>query len=368
MKKVERRKQKRQKVAYWKFQLPFQITLKILIVCICFAFSIPIVEAKEYKLQFATFWPATDFQVANGFMQWAQEVEKRTNGRVKIVMQAGESLLRAKEIYDGVAQGVADIGATCPAYTPGIFPVTEVFELPGFKNDNALVASMTVWKAFKTLPVMRKEYEKVKVLTLWATGPGDIMTKKAVYKLEDLQGMQIRAVGATVPTIKALGARPVSLPMSEAYLALQQGTVDGILAPNDVLKGFKLAEVLNYVTKTPFLYNIVFMKIMNLKTWNSLPPDIQKVIEEVSEDFVEKYGKLRTDFTKEGLDYGVKNYKIQVINLPDDEKRRWIEKVKPVVDEWIKKTEQAGLPAKQIYETVSKIDQEMSQKYGSYGM
>lgn len=359
---------KKEKCVNWKVRLSFRSMSKVLVMCTFFALFAAIGQAKEYKLQFATFWPATDFQVANGFMQWCEEVEKRTKGRVKIVMQAGESLLRAKEIYDGVAQGVADIGATCPAYTPGIFPVTEVFELPGFKNDNALVASMTVWQAFKTLPVMRKEYEKVKVLTLWATGPGDIMTKKAVHKLEDLQGMQIRAVGATVPTIKALGARPVSLPMSEAYLALQQGTVDGILAPNDVLKGFKLAEVLNYVTKTPFLYNIVFMKIMNLKTWNSLPPDIQKVIEEVSEEFVEKYGKLRTDFTKEGLEYGVKNYKIQVISLPDAEKRRWIEKVKPVVDEWIKKTEQAGLPAKQIYDTVSKIDHEMSKKYGSYGM
>jgi TRAP-type C4-dicarboxylate transport system substrate-binding protein len=282
-------------------------------------------------------------------------------------MFAGESLLKAREIYEGVAKGVADIGTTCPAYTPGLFPVSEAFELPGYKNDNALVASMTVWQAYKTMPLMQKEYEKVKVLMFWATGPGDIMTKKPVRTLEQLKGLQIRAVGATVPTIKALGARPVSMPMSEAYLALQQGTVDGILAPNDVLQGFKLAEVLNYVTKTPFLYNIVFMKVMNWKTWDSLPPDIQKVFIQVSEEFVERYGKLRTDFTKAGLDYGVKQRGIQVIELSRSEQLRWQKQVLPVVNEWIQKATKAGLPGKQIVDTVKKIDAEMSRKYGAYG-
>lgn len=226
---------------------------------------------------------------------------------------------------------------------------------------------MTAWKAFKTMPIMRKEYEKVKVLMLWATGPGDIMTKKAVKKLEDLKGLRIRAVGATVPTIKALEARPVSMPMSEAYLALQQGIVDGILAPNDVLKGFKLAEVLEYVTKTPFLYNIVFMKIMNWDTWNSLPPDIQKVFEEVSEEFVEKYGKLRTDFTKAGLDYGIEKHGIKVIHLTASEQQRWKVKAQPVVNRWIEKTEKAGLPGAEIVKKVREIDAEMSKKYGAYG-
>ncbi|MCL6558210.1 MAG: TRAP transporter substrate-binding protein [Firmicutes bacterium] len=323
--------------------------------------------AKTWNLQFATFWPATDFMVAEGHKAWAEEIKKRTNGQVNITFHPGEALLKAKEIYEGVAKGAADIGSTCPSYTPGKFPVTEALELPGYKNDNALVASMTAWEAYKTMDLMQKEYKDVKVLMFWATGPGDVMTKSPVNKLEDLKGMQIRAVGGTVPTMKALGATPVSMPMSEAYLALQQGTVKGILAPNDTLKGFKLAEVLSHVTKTPFLYNIVFIKVMNLNTWNSLPPDIQKVITEVSEEFVEKYGKLRTDHTKAGLDYGVKERNIKVIQLDAQEQAKWLKQVEPVVGEWIQKTEKANLPGKDIVNKVKEIDARMSQKYSGYG-
>jgi TRAP-type C4-dicarboxylate transport system substrate-binding protein len=334
----------------------------------------PTDEAKEepkddrtWNLQFATFWPANDFQVADGHMVWAKEIEKRTNGKVTFTFHPANALLGANEIYQGVADGAADLGTTCPAYTPGMFPVTEAFELPIFKNDNALVASMTMWEAYKTMDLLQKEYDDVKVLMFWATGPGDVMTKAPANKLEDLANWQIRTVGGTFPTMKALGATPVSMPMSDSYLALDSGLLQGILAPTDTLKGFKLAEVVSYVTKTPFLYNIVFMKVMNLDTWNSFPPDIQKVFDDVCEEYVEMYGKLRTDHTEGGLQYGIKEHNIQVINLSPEEEARWRKQIEPVVDAWIEKTNKAGLPGNDIVNKAKEIDAKMSQKYGSYG-
>ncbi|RJX27834.1 MAG: ABC transporter substrate-binding protein [Dethiobacter sp.] len=325
-------------------------------------------DDRTWNLQFATFWPATDFQVAEGHMGWAKEIEKRTNGRVTFTFHPANALLGANEIFTGVADGAADLGTTCPAYTPGLFPVTEAFELPGYKNDNALVASMTMWEAYKTMDLLQKEYKDVKVLMFWATGPGDVMTNKPpVRKLEDLKGLQIRTVGGTVPSMKALEATPVSMPMSDAYLALDSGLLAGILAPTDTLKGFKLAEVINYVTKTPFLYNIVFMKVMNWDTWNSFPADIQKAFTDVSEEYVEKYGKLRTDHTEGGLQYGIKEHKVEVITLSAEEQARWLKQIEPVVDAWIEKTNKAGLPGNDVVKKVKEIDAKMSQKYGSYG-
>jgi len=322
---------------------------------------------KTWNLQFCTFWPATDFQVVEGHMAWAKEIEERTNGRVTFTFHPGNALLGATEIYTGVADGAADLGTTCPAYTPGMFPVTEVFELPMFNNENALVASMTMWEAFKTMDELQKEYKDVKVLMFWATGPGDFMTKSPVHKMEDLKGMQIRSVGGTFPSVEALGATPVSMPMSDAYLALDSGLLQGILAPNDVLEGFKLAEVVNYVTKTPFIYNIVFMKVMNWDTWNSFDPEIQKIFDEVSEAYVEKYGKLRTDYTAAGLQYGIKKHGIEVIELSPEEYQRWVNQVSPVIEKWIEKTDKLGLPGKDLVERAKKIEAKMSQKYGAYG-
>ncbi len=320
------------------------------------------------ELHMATFWPGTDFQVTEGHERWIDEIEKRTDGRVKITLYPGEALLGAREIYEGVAAGSADIGTTCPSYTPGTFPLTEAFELPGYRNDNALVASLTMHEGYKKLKetVGIPEYDDVKMLMFWATGPGDVMTKRPVHSLEDLSGMEMRVVGGTIPTMEALGVIPHSMPMSEAYLQLDQGLVEGILAPTDTLKGFRLAEVLNYVTETPFLYNIVFMKVMNLDRWNALPPDIQQVFEEVSEEFVMEYGQLRTDHTRMGLEYGVEEHGMEVINLSSEEEERWREQIEPIVENWIESKEAAGLPGTEVVEIVRDLDAKYSEMHGDY--
>ncbi|MFP4285897.1 MAG: C4-dicarboxylate ABC transporter substrate-binding protein, partial [Desulfovermiculus sp.] len=104
------------------------------VVMLCFVLLPTTLLAKSFNLSFATFWPSSDFQVEEGHMKWIEEVEKRSDGQIKINMHAGEALLGAKEIYQGVEDGVADIGSTCPSYTAGMFPLTEAFELPGYKN------------------------------------------------------------------------------------------------------------------------------------------------------------------------------------------------------------------------------------------
>ncbi len=323
---------------------------------------------QTFNLSLATFWPATDFMVSEGHRAWIEEVERRTDGRVKINLHSGEALLGAREIFNGVAVGVADIGTTCPSYTPGMFPLTEAFELPGYENINAVSASITVNEGYKRLKqdLDVDEYDDVKVLFFWATGPGDIMSKRRVHNLNDLSGMEIRAVGGTVPPLERLGAVTHSMPMSESYLALDQGLVEGILAPNDTLRGFRLAEVVDHVTKTPFLYNVVFMKIMNKNTWNSLPEDIQEVFEELNDEFAYIYGRLRAEHTRAGLEYGVEEHGIDVYELTADEEEKWLERIEPVVEDWIKRREDRGLPGRKTVEIIRELDQQYSEKYSGY--
>ncbi|MFP4048462.1 MAG: TRAP transporter substrate-binding protein [Desulfovermiculus sp.] len=337
-----------------------------LVVMLCFVLLPTTLLAKSFNLSFATFWPSSDFQVEEGHMKWIEEVEKRSDGQIKINMHAGEALLGAKEIYQGVEDGVADIGSTCPSYTSGMFPLTEAFELPGYKNLSATAASMTFHEGYKRIKeeLGIDEFEDVKVLTLWATGPGHLMTRKdPVKNLDDLSGREIRAVGGTVPPLEALGAETHAMPMSESYLALDQGIVDGILAPTDTLKGFKLAEVLDYATNTPFLYNVVFMQIMNRDTWESLPPDLQEIVQEVSDEYALKYGKLRTEHTLKGLEYGVEEHGIEEVELDAQEKEVWLERIQPIVEEWIEKREKDDLPAKETVEIIKELDAEYSEEY-----
>ncbi|MFO7876612.1 MAG: TRAP transporter substrate-binding protein [Desulfovermiculus sp.] len=340
--------------------------LVALVVMLCFVLLPTTLLAQQFNLSFATFWPSSDFQVEEGHMKWIEEVEERSDGRIKINMHAGEALLGAKEIYQGVEDGVADIGSTCPSYTSGMFPLSEAFELPGYQNLSATAASMTFHEGYKRIKedLGIDEFEDVKVLTLWATGPGHLMTRKdPVTNLDELSGREIRAVGGTVPPLEALGAETHAMPMSESYLALDQGIVDGILAPTDTLKGFKLAEVVDYATNTPFLYNVVFMQIMNRDTWESLPPDLQEIVQEVSDEYALKYGKLRTKHTLKGLEYGIEEHGLEELELSQEQEEVWLERIQPIVEEWIEKRKEDGLPAQETVEIVKELDAKYSEEY-----
>ncbi|WP_028574557.1 TRAP transporter substrate-binding protein [Desulfonatronovibrio hydrogenovorans] len=323
--------------------------------------------AQVFRLSMATFWPSTAFQVAEMQRLWIDEVARRTEGRVVITLHSGEVLLGAREIYNGVVSGVADIGTTCPSYTPGMFPLTEAFELPGYRNVNAAAASATINEGYKKIrdDLGIDEFEDVKVLFLWATGPGNIMSKAPVRTLEDMAGMEIRAVGGTVPSIESLGATTHAMPMSESYLALDQGLVNGILAPNETLRAFRLSEVISHVTNTPFLYNVAFIKIMNKRTWDSLPADIQAILEEMNDEFAIKYATMMDEFSQDILDQAVEERGIEVINLTDDERQRWLARVEPVVDKWIQRREGQGLPASDVVEIVRELDETYSDYYGN---
>ncbi|EFI33524.1 Extracellular solute-binding protein, family 7 [Desulfonatronospira thiodismutans ASO3-1] len=320
------------------------------------------------ELSMVTFWPASHPQVEKGHNSWIEEVETRTQGRVKINLHAGESLLGAREIFSGVEDGVADIGSTCPAYTPGMFPLTEVFELPGYRNANSIAASLTVHEGYKKFKedLEVDEFSSVKVLMFWATGPGDIMSKIPVETLEDMQRLEMRAAGGSAVPVKTLGAVPHSMPMSEAYLALDQGLVNSILGPTDTMKGFRLAEVVQYVTRTPFLYNIPFVKVMNQDAWNSLPEDVQDIFEELNEEFVIKYGQIFADASREGLQFARDEHGIEVIELSGEEEDRWIERLDMVVDDWIEEKKARGLPAEEAVSITRELDEKFSSEYGDY--
>lgn len=328
-------------------------------------------EALDITLQFATFWPSGDFQVAEGHKSWAATIEERvaaeTPHTVTFEWHYAQALLSMPELYEGAARGVADIATTCPAYTPGVFPLTEAFELPGYINNNALVASLVVHEAWKNSTALQEEYADVEVMHFWATGPGDFITNTPVSSMEDLAGMDIRAVGGTIPWVNALGANSVSFGMGAAYENLETGVVDGLLGPTDVLQGFRLAEVTRYITKSPPTYNIVFMKVMNRETWNSLPDEVQAIFREVNEEYVIEYGKLRTDHTVMGQGYGVNEHGMEVIELTPEEYQRWVDLIEPIMDEWVAGAETAGLPGQEMVEMVQELHERFAAEHGDYG-
>lgn len=315
---------------------------------------------KTVALRLAHFFPATHPAETELVQGLAKALDEATDGRIKIVSFPGQTLLAASEIYDGVVMGIADIGISAFAYTRGRFPLLEVFELPGITYANSKVASQVAWKGIKALAPA--EVSDTHLLMVLSTGPGDLFTKTPVRTLEDLRGLEIRATGLSAKTLAALGATPVAMPQSEAYESLARGLVKGNLSPLEVLQGWRHAEVTDYLTLTPFLYNAVFFVTMNQGVWNGLPEDLQAIVSEVCERFfLDVAMGLWDTQNATALDWAVETTGQQVITLSEEETKRWTELVLPIQDEYLADMERRNLPGRQALDLV----RELSEKYNA---
>jgi TRAP-type C4-dicarboxylate transport system substrate-binding protein len=265
-------------------------------------------------------------------------------------------------MYEGVVSGAADIGIAAFGYTRGRHPLLQVFELPGIYFGSAAASSMLardVVKKFKPA-----ELSDVKVIYLYGVGPGHLYSTKLVRTLEDLKGLRVRSVGFTTKAFRALDAVPVSMTQSGVYDALSKGIVDGTVAPPEVLKGYRQAEVTKYIIVTPPLMMGLHFCVMNLEKWNSLPSDVQKVFDDVNDKFVLKAGKIWDYHQIEGMDYGIQ-HGMEVIEIPPDEAKRWTARLKPVQDEYVAEMAAKGLPGKEVLDFVLENAREYAERYGA---
>ncbi len=320
------------------------------------------VERISLNLRLAHFFPATHPAETTLVQGWAALIDEVTDGQVKITSYPGETLLTAAEIYDGVQTGIADIGLSCFSYTRGRFPLLEVFELPGVVYNNSKTASKVAWEGIKALDPV--EVQDTKLLMVLTTGPGDLFTKVPVKTLEDIQDLEIRATGLSAKTLEALGATPVAMPQSEAYEALSKGVVQGNLSPLEVLEGWRHAEVTDYVTLTPFLYNTLFFVTVNLDVWNSIPPHLQEAITEATENFFDEVAIGLWDMQNESaIEFAVTETNQEIIELSDEEKTKWIELVEPIQDEFIKDMEAKGLDGAGALQLVKELSDKYNEIY-----
>lgn len=297
------------------------------------------------KLSYAFFAPANTFP-ARQMEEWKKELEERTGGRVEVQLFPGGTLLAANNMYDGVRDGVADIGLSSTTYEPGRFPLLDISDMPsGYPNSE--VASQVVYDLVKEFPP--EAFKDFKIITVFATEPAHIQTVKPVKKLEDLKGMQVRISGALTPILKKFGASPVGMAMSEVPESLQTGIIDGSISSREVLLDLKLAETIKYTTDYPLAIN-TFVAVMNKDVWESLPPDVQQVIDDLSLEMAVFTGKYMDRHVQEALQWSQEEQGLEIISLIPAEKSRWDEIVKPLQDDLVKELEGKGLPAEE-YQT-----------------
>jgi len=296
---------------------------------------------EKIELTYNNFFPPTHYHSILA-EEFCKEIEQRTDGRVEITYYAAGGLAPAAETYDAVVSSICDIGMSCLAYTMGRFPASELVDIPhGYPNGwVATEVANDFYNNFKPA-----ELADTHVLYFHAHGPGVILTtNKPVRVLEDLQGLVLRSTGVGAAIAEALGATGYAAAQGEAYELMQKGTIDGSVTPPEVLKGWKQAEVVKYVTNCYGVgYTTDMFVVMNLDKWNSLPSDIKKVFTEVSEEWIEKHAKVWVYYDKAGKDYFLTFEGREWIELSPDEMARWIDAASSVKDNYMAEKGAMGL-------------------------
>jgi TRAP-type C4-dicarboxylate transport system substrate-binding protein len=315
--------------------------------------------AAPIKLTYASFSPAGTPPTVQA-ERWIKEVEKRTAGMVKVDHFPGSTLLQAKNVLDGVISGQADIAYINLSYHPGRFPLLSVVDLPvGFPS--AVSASLTLWDLYEKYHP--KSLAQVKMLAAFTATPANIMSRVAIRKLEDLKGIELRSTGAGVDVLKLLGATPIAMPMPDTPEALQKGVVKGVFSSLELLKTHNFAAYCSFATITN-LQTSSFTVVMNQEKWNSLPKDVQKVMDDLRVEQTEWAGKNFDATDKVGVDWAKEKYNIQVFNLSAQDTAKMLKAMEPIADQWVKEAESAGVQGRGVLRDMEELKAKYSAKYG----
>lgn len=270
---------------------------------------------------------------------WAKQVEENSGGRVKIEIFPAMTLGgRPPELVQQARDGVVDLVWTVNGYTPGLFPRTEVFELPTvFKNDIS-AANVAMFDMFES--DLKDDYKGLEVMFLHVhAGQGIHMREKEVHTPADLAGTKLRIPTRTGSwVIEALGAAPVAMPVPELPPALQKGVIDGAFIPWEIIPPLKIQEQTKYQIEginNERFGNTTFQVSMNKARWDGLPADIQKAFKDASgRDWWSKVGDIWRGTDDFGIKFATDAGNTHIV-LSEEETQAFRVKLAPVVDRWI---------------------------------
>ncbi|HWV80582.1 MAG TPA: TRAP transporter substrate-binding protein [Hyphomicrobiaceae bacterium] len=296
--------------------------------------------------------------VANGhakmLVPWVKKVEADSQGKIKIdifpAMQLGGT---PPQLYDQARDGVADIVWTLPGSTPGRFPTTEVMELPFIAAQRGIV-NARAGQALADLH-LKDEVKDVKLLAYWAHDAGHIHSNRPVKTMDDLKGLKLRnPTRLAGEALKALGATSIGMPIPQVPESLAQRVIDGCVIPWEVVPAVKVQELVKFHTEivgSPTLYTASFFLAMNKAKYESMPADLQAVIDRNSGmAFADLAGNM-WDTEAVNIRKLVANRGNTIIQLDAAEKARWAEATKPVYAAWIDQVKAKGLDGNKLVET-----------------
>lgn len=289
--------------------------------------------------------------VAWPIIWWAEEMEKRTDGRFKVEIIFNSALGPVKENLEAVKGGLFELGHTCVAYHPGKLPLHTVAELPFLPPVDNQQQFTWMWNVVEKQPDLIKfladKWNCVAVVPLFVP-TYQFFGRRPISTVSDLAGYRLRISGTQAKVMKKFGAVTMMVPGPETYTALERGTIDGVSFPWTYGPvSYKLHEIAKYATigvgpgiSCPFV-------VANKSKWDALPREIRKIHSQLSPMFAEGHAKVyeKVDIKNFAL---LKEAKVEIITFPPAERAKLVAQARKVWNDWVNSTEKKGLPGKNV--------------------
>lgn len=325
--------------------------IRVLVAGLVLTAASPITLSQDYpelSLRLAHTYHATTAQ-SQIDQWWADEIRKRSGGKIKVQIFWAEALGKQNEMIDIVGKGAAHFGVIITSFFPDRLPLVGVTNsLPlGFKNPRQ--AQIIHTELVAQIPEMQEELRRAGIWPLFWHALAEFRTlcTKPITRLEDYRGLKMRSYGIYVPRMwEALGATPVTAFPAEIYEGLQRGQLDCAYFPHDLALSFRLHEVAKFTNTANFGAISTWPIIANYKFWQQLPDNAKKLIMAVSDEAAAKDREVTSKTDRDSLAAMAQKGNVKEVEFLDQGK---LEKATPdFFQMWVTNMEKKGLgePAK----------------------
>lgn len=310
------------------------------------------VEART--LSYAYFAAPNDTRIQKVMRGWAEEVERRTSGSLKVEVAYMSSLLKLKDAVEGVSAGIADAAHVVPAYSQALLPLHYIAATDIGSGDEYVSAE--AWsRLYSRIPELQEELDRNNLVHIASvsTGGGVLISRGRSFRVpEDVRGTKLRLASrwAHASRIGSWGVANVSLTISDVYTALQRGTVDGAISYMTAILPFRHNEVIDYLTDMKLGQQLNFV-VMNKRVFDSLTQEEREALvaagvewqwrhaEALKEDIIGDRSKIMDD----------PRYPVKIIELTKDERALWRPALLEADEELVKKVEKRLPVARTVF-------------------
>ncbi|WP_176084651.1 TRAP transporter substrate-binding protein [Martelella sp. HB161492] len=288
--------------------------------------------------------------------KWGKMLEEKSNGELKLQIYPAGQLGPVERQFDMARTGVADITVVLHSATPGRFPLSELAGLPLTYPSAGETSEVTSARLTELAPeYLADEHKGTKILWMAVTPPLKFnFAKVDPTGLDAFKGLRIRYAGQVFQNvIEKLGAVPMAVSPGETSDALSKGIIDAATFPFEATMAFGLAPTLKYSLENG-IASATFAVVMNQAKFDSLSPDLQKLITDTTGTaMAQQFGADWDAHETAGRSY-LQDNGVSIVALPDAEAGKLKDLLTPMIDEGIKAVADTGKPAQAFYDAYVK--------------